>query len=126
MAAAEDHIEVEWQFATDDLEPAAHWLGSARVPGYVVEVGRAKDQHDTYYDTEDWRLNRAGFTCRVRTKGEDAELTLKSTSSSTEGMRSRREINDQLRGGAGVGSALAPRPEGPAGRIVRLVSGKHA
>ena len=85
MASSEDHIEVEWQYATDDADAAAAWFAIANVPGYAITPGKSGDQHDSYYDTYDWRLHRAGFTCRVRTKGKEAELTLKGMAAATGG-----------------------------------------
>ena len=73
MADSQDHIEVEWQYATDDVDAAAEWFGVANVPGYTITAGRTRNQHDSYYDTYDWRMHRAGFTCRIRTKGTESE-----------------------------------------------------
>ena len=119
--AAEDHIEVEWQFSAFDVRPVARWLASVSVPGYSVEPGPTKQLHDTYYDTADWRLHRAGFTCRVRQKPTGAELTLKSMAGAVDAVRSRREINDPLPPGATEPSSAA----GPSAEIVTAITGRR-
>lgn len=118
--AAEDHIEVEWQFSAFDVRPVARWLGNTSVPGYTVTPGATKQLHDTYCDTADWRLHRAGFTCRVRQKPTGAELTLKSMASAVDAVRSRREINDPLPAGETSPSAAT----GPSATIVAQIAGR--
>ncbi|MEO9255117.1 MAG: CYTH domain-containing protein, partial [Tepidiformaceae bacterium] len=96
MAEVADIIEVEWQFSAPDVQPVLQWLESAAVPGFTVAPGKTKQLDDTYYDTDDWRVHRAGFTCRTRQKSDGIELTLKSMASSVDAMRSRRELTEQL------------------------------
>lgn len=115
-------LEVEWQFDCPDLDAAARWLESARVPGYVVAKTGEKRLEDTYYDTEDWRLNRAGFTCRVRRKRDGDELTLKTMAEAVGAVRSRTEITEMLASGFGSEPAAAP---GRCGEMVRLIAGRH-
>lgn len=119
-AQAQDIVEVEWQFEAQDVERAAAWLAGAAVPGYRVRAGKTKEQRDTYFDTADWRLHRAGFTCRVRDKGDGLEVTLKGMAAAQDGIRSRREITEQV--APGTSPAGAP---GPCGAIIRLIAGRH-
>jgi CHAD domain-containing protein len=119
-AVAENELEVEWQFDVPGVEPVLRWLQSAAVPGYVVRAVGTKNLVDTYYDTADWRLHRAGFTCRVRQKGQGAELTLKSMAAAQDGVRTRRELNEPL--GADASPADAP---GQCGAMVRLIAGRR-
>ena len=117
--APEDHIEVEWQFSTFDVRPVARWLATAATSGYTVAAGPTKQLHDTYFDTADWRLHHAGFTCRVRQKPAGAELTLKSMASAVDAVRSRREVNDPLPTGETSPSSAA----GPSAAIVKAIAG---
>lgn len=117
---ATDQIEVEWQYAALDTRPVVRWLQTSLPPGFQLERVGFKELEDTYFDTEDWRLNRAGYTCRVRRKGDSGELTLKSMAESSGGMRSRRELNEPL-DSPSVRPTDAP---GVCGTIVRAVAGR--
>jgi CHAD domain-containing protein len=120
--APSDHLEVEWQFSAEAVEPVERWLASANIPGYVVVPARKKELTDRYLDTEDWRIHRAGFTCRVREKGDAAELTLKSMADAQDAMRSRREVNEPILS-ASLESASAA--QGTCGAIIRHARGLH-
>ncbi len=117
---ATDQLEVEWQYSVSDTDAVARWLQAAAVPGYTVTPGKAKDLHDTYFDTPDWRLNRAQFTCRVRDKGDASELTIKGMAEAVGSMRSRREMNEPLPPGA-----LPLAAPGICGELLRVIAGKH-
>ena len=123
MAASTDQLEVEWQFAAPSTDHVLAWLAVANVPGYTVTPGPTKELNDTYYDTADWRFHRAHFTCRVREKGDGAELTLKSMAEAKDAVRSRREITDFLSGPGPHRLAEAP---GTGGQYVRLLAGRRA
>ena len=62
------HTEQEWQFAAQDLESARIWL--AAQPQETTERHCAPRPtltlQDTYYDSSDWMIFRAGFALRVR------------------------------------------------------------
>ncbi len=79
--------------------------------------------HDVYYDTADWRVHRAGFTCRVREKGSEAELTLKSMADPRGGIRSRREVTEQL---PGPGTDEFGRAAGACSTMLRAMAGRRA
>jgi CHAD domain-containing protein len=123
---APDTVEVEWQFEAASTAAAVEWLGKANVPGYTVRPKGTKGVRDTYCDTADWRLHRAGFTCRLRRVGGESadesrnELTLKAMASATEGLRTRREMTSPLSGEGTEALLAAP---GPAGEALRLVAG---
>lgn len=119
--AAQDQIEIEWQYSALDVRPVLRWLESAAVPGYTVTAGKTKDLDDTYFDTEDWRVHGARFTCRVRRKGGEAELTLKSMADAQGGMRSRREVTETLTQELAASPIAAP---GQCGQMLRSVAGK--
>jgi CHAD domain-containing protein len=116
-----DHIEVEWQYSVRDPAAVADWLEVARVPGYTVRPLKDRRFKDTYFDTADWRLNRGGYTCRVRRLDESAELTLKTMAAAEAGLRSRREMNESL-----TDPQLRPEAApGECGAAVRLMAGRR-
>ncbi|CAN5906210.1 hypothetical protein BH23ACT11_BH23ACT11_00240 [soil metagenome] len=98
-----DQQEVEWQFDAFDLRPIRRWLetGLGETEPRAV-VGRIREISDTYLDSDDWRIYRAGYAMRVRRiKGKrPAEATLKSLNTGDEdsGLRRRREISQVLDG----------------------------
>ena len=119
---SEDHLEVEWQFSVESVESVERWLASANIPGYTVVPAKKKALTDRYLDSADWRLHRAGFTCRVREKGDGAELTLKTMAEAQDSMRSRREVNEPILS-ATLESASAA--QGICGAIIRHARGLH-
>jgi triphosphatase len=119
--AAGEAREVEWQLAATDLGEVRRWLGRhSVVDGLRIERVPAQQLHDTYLDTEDWRLYRAGFALRLREKEGRVEATLKGLRSAREEVADRRELTEPL--AAGRVKALA-RADGPVGSRVRDVIG---
>ncbi|MCZ2112107.1 MAG: CHAD domain-containing protein [Dehalococcoidia bacterium] len=120
--AGTDNLEVEWQFDAPDLAAVTSWLESARVPGYLLASAGSKQLDDTYFDTDDWRIHRAGYTCRVRRKASGPELTLKSIADAVAALRSRVELNEPLEPVEPIEPAAAP---GQCGQLLRLICGKR-
>ena len=127
-----DTVETEWQFESPDLERVLAWLAAqpAHAPLTFVPT-RDRVQVDAYYDTDDWRLHRAGFSLRSRRApsteagAESYELTLKGLERTGEGSAtSRREITQSV-AVAGL-EALATAGAGPVVDRLRLVAGGHA
>ena len=118
-----DTQEVEWHFDIDDLGRVEGWLGEG-LPGsgLVAGPGSSEDLVDRYYDTEDWRLYRAGYALRIRQKGGGAEAAMKSLAPSEGGLRRRREISEPLKD-AKIGTLRAAR--GPVGERLRLLVGER-
>jgi CHAD domain-containing protein len=126
--AAREPVEIEWQFDALDLRPVERWLAS--VPALAVKAGGggtitalAKTPRrlvDTYLDTDDWRMGRAGFVLRTRRRGRHDEVTLKDTRPADEGgLRRRLEVTEQLPPG-GVGALDGT---GPVGYRVHAIAG---
>lgn len=126
--------EVEWQLDAHDLRPVEHWItarfgedadegvtGRAGLwpPGLRVTARPVKRLADTYVDTEDWRLVRAGFMLRLRQRVGTPEATLKDMATSADGLRDRFQVTEVL-AGAEIG---ALDPEGPVGRRVGALVG---
>jgi triphosphatase len=115
-----DHQEIEWQFDATDLGSVERWLED-RPPdsGLRVAPSETKKLTDTYYDTEDWRLYRAGYALRVRRDGERVEATMKSLAPPEDGgLKRRREISEPLKYGGLKGLRAA---RGPVGERLRLL-----
>jgi triphosphatase len=115
-----DHQETEWQFEAADLERVESWLERhPSVSGLSLLPGATRELNDTYYDTEDWRLYRAGYAMRVRRDGESLEATMKSLAAAEGELRRRREISEPLDGRA----TTPKRARGPVGERLRMLAG---
>ena len=125
------HTELEWQFSAQDLSSARDWL--AAQPQATSErrfsARPTLNLQDTYYDSSDWMIFRAGYALRVRRATRDdggeagpTEITLKSLAESQEGLARRTEISEHV-GTANLDEVLA-RGEGIGSRIRELVGGR--
>jgi triphosphatase len=124
----QDHQEVEWQFDALDVRPVSRWLqGDWQGRNPSVVSGGTRGLSDDYFDTEDWRIYRAGYALRIRHKGEErrAEATLKRLASENgkTGFRNRREISEPL--DSADPKVLSDAP-GPVGDRVRSLTGPKA
>lgn len=112
-----DHQEIEWQYdAPDGLEKVEEWLGG-RVPkelGIAVVRGPSKELTDTYYDTGDWQLYRAGYALRTRRDAfaRSFEATMKSPITAADNLHERREISEPLESDEVDALQKAPGPVG--------------
>jgi triphosphatase len=114
-----DHEEIEWQLEAVELALVEKWLEEhPSGAGLAVVPGPARELADVYYDTEDWRLYRAGYVLRVRRDNESAEATMKARVPAEGGLRRRREISQPL------GSVKTLKGiSGPVGERVRRLTG---
>src|SRR5579859_2545319 len=95
-----DSREVEWQLASNDLASVRRWLDDhGTIDGLRLEPQSTLTISDTYFDTDDWRIHRAGFALRIRSESGKAEATLKSLRSSSTEMANRREVTETLEEG---------------------------
>ena len=122
----DDPVEIEWQFDALDLRPVERWLATPspsrpREGGTVTALARPPRRLvDSYLDTDDWRIARAGFVVRTRRRGRHDEITLKdSHPAEGNGLRQRLEVTEVLppSGVAELG------PDGPVGRRLRAIVG---
>ncbi len=124
---ASDKREIEWQFDAPDLSLVATWLrqhGSAN--GWQVREGGTQEITDTYFDTSQWHLFRAGYVLRMRWRPDHpVEVTLKSFGSRKAGLRSRREISEWLADASGDHSALLTQVSGPVRQHIRTILGQR-
>ena len=125
-----DVQEVEWQFDTRDLEVVEEWLEEYGTGSdFSVVPGSTRELTDTYLDTEDWRLFRAGYALRVRRKDSNktSELTMKSLAPAEDGSEDkvrRREISERVSNGDTVFSDLS-KARGPVGERLRTLAGSR-
>src|SRR3984893_16361306 len=118
-----DGREVEWQLASTDLASVRRWLDDhGTIDGLVLEPRSTLKIFDTYFDTDDWRIHRAGFALRIRSEDGKSEATLKSLRSSSAEMADRRELSETLES---TESESIARSTGPVGMRVHAVSGAH-
>jgi triphosphatase len=117
--------ELEWQLDAQDLRPVLRWIEAAAdgVGGVAIARGRTVNQIDTYLDTADRRLDRAGYSVRLRQAGRRSEATLKSLApdgAGPDGLRVRLELEEELDVDEPSAVALAT---GPVGQRVRALAG---
>src|SRR6266481_7270080 len=119
-----DGREVEWQLACTDLGSVRRWLADhGTIDGLVLEPRSTLRIFDTYLDTDDWRIHRAGFALRIRSESGKSEATLKSLHSASAEVADRRELSEALESSA---SESLRQSIGPVGARVHAVSGAQA
>ncbi|MFL5950886.1 MAG: CHAD domain-containing protein [Gaiellaceae bacterium] len=119
--------EIEWQLEGQDLRPVLRWLENERgAEGRGVTLGQASrlTHVDTYLDTADRRLDRAGYSVRIRRATRlPPELTLKSLAAvGPDALRVRREVSQEL--AADPGTRLQ-QADGPVTDRVRALIGSR-
>ena len=116
-----DGREVEWQLACTDLGFVRRWLSEHdTIDGLTLEPRSTQQLFDTYLDTDDWRIHRAGFALRVRSGAGTTEATLKSLHSASTEVADRRELTETL---SGSDNEAIRESIGPVGTRVCAVSG---
>jgi triphosphatase len=116
--------EVEWQLACTDLESVRRWLADhGTIDGLVLEPRATQQIFDTYLDTKDWRIHRAGFALRIRSGSGKPEATLKSLHSASAEFADRLELNETLEN---TQTHSIQHSIGPVGARVQAVSGARA
>src|SRR3984893_13096206 len=119
-----DGREVEWQLACTDLGSVRRWLADhGTIDGLVLEPRSTQQIFDTYLDTDDWRIHRAGFALRIRSESGKSEATLKSLHSASAEVADRRELTESIENSE---SESIRQSVGPVGTRVHAVSGAHA
>lgn len=120
-AAHKDTREIEWQLASNDLAAVRRWLDQQEtIAGLLIAPQSTLHIFDTYFDTSDWRIFRAGYALRVRNEAGKSEATLKSLHTNTGAKADRRELNEMLDPAAGDWHGQS---NGPVGSRVQAVRG---
>ncbi len=115
---------MEWQLASTDLDSVRRWLADhGTIDGLVLEPRSTLNIFDTYLDTHDWRIHRAGFALRIRSESGKSEATLKSLHSASAEVADRRELSEALDNSE---SESIRQSMGPVGTRVHAVSGARA
>ena len=120
------NTEQEWQFVAEDLGATRSWLAaqSHQPTERRFEAQPTLELDDTYYDSPDWMIFRAGFALRIRREraaatGEQTEITLKSLRQARGSLAIRTEITERVNT-TDLAAVLARR-EGIGERIRELV-----
>jgi CHAD domain-containing protein len=99
------NTELEWQFSAPALDAARAWLAAQPHVGIDrrLTIRPTLELTDTYYDSADWMIFRAGFALRMRRErldsgGEQTEVTLKSLNRSRDGVGRRTELSQRIDG----------------------------
>ncbi len=129
MGHEKDIVGVQWQFDALDLRPVERWLTTLpalsirpddhRMLGAVAHPSQRL--MDSYLDTGDWRMARAGFVVRTRRRGRHDEITLKAAQKPEAGKPRNLETSEELPE-AGIAALGA---DGPVGRRVHAVAGRR-
>jgi triphosphatase len=115
---------VEWQLACTDLAPVRQWLADhGAIDGLVLESRSTLQILDTYLDTDDWRIHRAGFALRIRSGSGKSQATLKSLKSASTTVADRRELSETLENSA---RESIRQSIGPVGKRIHALSGARA
>jgi triphosphatase len=116
--------EVEWQLACTDLDSVRRWLvDHGTINGLVLEPRATQQLFDTYLDTKDWRIHRAGFALRIRSGSGRPQATLKSLHSASAEVADRLELSETLENSD---TESIQQSLGPVGARVQAVSGAGA
>jgi inorganic triphosphatase YgiF len=70
-------MEVEAKFSVPDRATFERLSRLKELAGYRLEPAGVKQIRDRYLDTDDRAILRAGYACRVRTRGQEHVATLK-------------------------------------------------
>ena len=120
-ATHKDSREVEWQLASSDLGSVRRWLDAqGSIEGLLVAPQPTLQIFDTYFDTDDWRIFRAGYALRVRSEEGRSQATLKSLHTNTGAKTDRRELSET------IDRDWNGQSDGPVGLRIRAVSGAHS
>lgn len=123
-AAGKDRREIEWQMVASNLEAVRRWLsGHTEFDGMSIEPCQTQHIRDTYLDTDDWRIFRAGYALRRRLNQGRNEVTLKSLRSRREDVADRRELSEPLQTEELDGLF---RSSGPVGSRIHAVTAGHS
>ena len=115
---------MEWQLACTDLGSVRRWLADhGTIDGLVLEPRSTLQIFDTYFDTDDWRIHRAGFALRIRSGSGRSQATLKSLNSASAEVADRREMSETMENSE---SESIRQSIGPVGTRIHALSGARA
>lgn len=107
-------LEIEAKFLVPDSSTYRTLQAVRQLKPYTVQKGTMQTVQDTYWDTEDRRIMRAGYACRIRQIGEEYTVTLKSLEPAQSATHRREELEASLPG-------PVPPQQWPAGPVQEQV-----
>ncbi len=129
MGRETELVGVQWQFDALDLRPVERWLSTLPTLSIGPEDQRmlsavcqpSQRLIDSYLDTSDWRMARAGFVVRTRRRGRHDEINLRAAQRPEAEHLRNLEASEEL----SEGGIAALGPDGPVGRRVHAVAGRR-
>lgn len=112
--------EIEAKFIIRRPEQVDGVMRAFSAAGFDIAERGTATHVDRYVDTEDWAILRAGWACRIRRRGDDAVVTLKSLQGPDGSVFAREEISQPLPAETG-GQALALPPGPVQARLAAIV-----
>jgi CHAD domain-containing protein len=126
MSTAPEPREVGWRFDAVDLRVVARWLNDSPVSGLDhprVTAGPKATTVAQYFDTNDRRFDRAGYTLRILRSGRRRDAVLARLDSVAPTQRST-DAGHGLREALARDTVSPIHAEGPVGERVRAVVGR--
>ena len=100
--------EIEAKFLVRRSEQIDDLLAAIENLGFHLTGGECRAHDDTYFDTRDWALLRAGWVYRCRRQEDSSTLMLKSTGSADGHVFVREEIKQLAPPGTKPASGKLP------------------
>ena len=119
-------VEVKYKVSKGDLFQRLTAMKS--MGSYTLEWKRRQFFVDTYLDTADNLMERAGFACRVRNVAHRRTLTVKSLEEGVNGIHQRREYECALppeEGHSGAKADIVSWPDCPAVSHIKKITGEN-
>ncbi|MBD3181242.1 CYTH domain-containing protein [Candidatus Poribacteria bacterium] len=91
-------LEIESKYSTSDFYNLEKLLKTDELGIYLLKTLGEKDVIDYYLDTSEYQIQNNGYACRIRNKGSDWILTLKSLGKVKEAIHEREEYEINIPG----------------------------
>jgi len=85
-------MEIEAKFTLPDRDVFQRLMSVDRLAGFSLSAGRVKQVRDTYLDTVERLILRAGYACRRREQSEGILITLKGLGGAQGAVHRREEL----------------------------------
>ena len=111
-------VEIEAKFIVPDEATLQKLLEIRELGGFRLEPVPTKQVSDSYRDTADRAIQRGGYACRIRNKGDKRIATLKGLDGAEGAVHERAEHEVTLDGGGPrLGESPADWPASPARKL---------
>ena len=116
--------EIEAKFLVQRPKQLQSVIRTLRELGFTINQGPSEALQDSYFDTPDWVIFRAGLAYRCRQKGDSKTLALKALSGGRGPVFARDEIEQPLPHAGWPGGEL---PDGPVSeRLQQIINGHRS